>query len=389
VHVSGTGGWVRPDAVPAVDVAAIVARCRPSSDPANDVFREGGRVSMLTFGPRWAALRDVHTGVGEEVALLEVPAAAAGDLDRWGLHPALFDVATSFGGHGEGSYLPLSYGRVVVHHPLPARFHSHLRLSCAASNGATPDRATADGDVIAADVTLVAEDGTVLVSVEDFVLRRVDVAAVTADVAAVAAVSTDRPAQATASPAARRQRGVDDRGMAPADGAEAFRRAVATDLGPQLMINTETVAELLVRARSPIAEPDLDLDVGLGADAGGAAGGVVGADDGKGFTAPRTDLEATLATVWAQTLGVDRVGVDDDFFELGGNSLVAVQLVSQIRKAVGVRLPMRSLFETPTIGGLAVRVEQLREAAPPVPDTAPAQPEPVAATRTITRLSRD
>ncbi|HZD37289.1 MAG TPA: phosphopantetheine-binding protein, partial [Actinomycetes bacterium] len=97
-----------------------------------------------------------------------------------------------------------------------------------------------------------------------------------------------------------------------------------------------------------------------------------------GWTAPRGELEATLARIWGEVLGVERVGADDDFFELGGNSLVAVQLIGQVRKATGVRLPMRTLFEAPTVAGMAARVERLpspgEEAASPAATTIPKLP---------------
>ncbi|MBB5958242.1 acyl transferase domain-containing protein/acyl carrier protein [Saccharothrix tamanrassetensis] len=326
-HVRGSGGWTRPSTVDALDLDAVKARCVRAADDGDNPFRTGGRTSMLTFGPRWAALGEVHVGDGEELALIEAPAGARADLDRWVLHPSLLDVATSFGSRGEGSYLPLSYGRVEVRAPLPARFYSHLRYT------------ETSAEVLTADLTLVDETGTPLVVVGDFTLRRVDTDSVARNLAG--------PAQEQV-PVAEPTAG---RGIRPADGAEAFRRVLAADLGPQVVINTETVAELVARIGSTTTdtiaadEPAADPVAGTGAE-------------------PATELEAVLARIWGRTIGVDHVGVDDDFFELGGNSLVAVQLIAQIRKAVGVRLPMRSLFDAPTVAGLAVKVEQLRAAEP-------------------------
>ncbi|MGA7732187.1 MAG: amino acid adenylation domain-containing protein [Chloroflexia bacterium] len=71
------------------------------------------------------------------------------------------------------------------------------------------------------------------------------------------------------------------------------------------------------------------------------------------YVAPRTPLETQLTEVWAAVLHKEQIGVTDSFFALGGHSLSAMQMVSRVRTALGIELPLRSLFETPTIEGLA------------------------------------
>ncbi|HSF42618.1 MAG TPA: amino acid adenylation domain-containing protein, partial [Thermoanaerobaculia bacterium] len=89
------------------------------------------------------------------------------------------------------------------------------------------------------------------------------------------------------------------------------------------------------------------------------------------LSAPRTPVEEILAAIWAEVLGVERVGIEDGFFDLGGHSLSAIQVVSRVRSAFGVELPLRLLFEEPTPAGLAPHVEEALRAragtlAPPI-----------------------
>jgi amino acid adenylation domain-containing protein len=89
------------------------------------------------------------------------------------------------------------------------------------------------------------------------------------------------------------------------------------------------------------------------------------------YAAPRDQIEEMLADIWAAVLGVERVGIHDNFFELGGHSLLAAQVLSRVQKAFQATLPLRLLFESPTVAAFAERMNAMREddgmvAPPPV-----------------------
>ncbi len=105
-----------------------------------------------------------------------------------------------------------------------------------------------------------------------------------------------------------------------------------------------------------------------------------GAAERQGYVAPRNPIEALLAGIWSELLGREAVSVEDDFLEIGGHSLLAARVVSRVRQVFDVELPLRTLFETRTVRGLAARVEALL-AAPPAAAAAPVAPPLAAAPR--------
>jgi acyl carrier protein len=83
----------------------------------------------------------------------------------------------------------------------------------------------------------------------------------------------------------------------------------------------------------------------------------------RDFVAPRTQTEKALAAIWSQLLKVDNVGVNDDVFDLGASSLLAMRALTRIRDVFEVNLALRNLFEHPTVGALAEIIDGLTSLA--------------------------
>lgn len=91
----------------------------------------------------------------------------------------------------------------------------------------------------------------------------------------------------------------------------------------------------------------------------------------ENYVAPTTRLEELVAGIWAEVLGLERVGINDNFFDLGGHSLIATQVMVRVRRMTDVELPLRVLFEGPTVAKLAAEIEAAPGAASSLPPLLP------------------
>ena len=133
------------------------------------------------------------------------------------------------------------------------------------------------------------------------------------------------------------------------EAAQVLARLLALGPQPQVLVSTGDLAARLAQWVGRAAEP---------AEEAPAAALHPRPSLSSEYAAPRNEIERRLAAIWQQLFGVAQVGMADNFFELGGDSLLATQLISRVRDAFQVDLPLRSLFESATIADLAPQIAQ-------------------------------
>ena len=107
---------------------------------------------------------------------------------------------------------------------------------------------------------------------------------------------------------------------------------------------------------------------------------------GEGYVAPRTPTEEKVAAIWAEVLHLDRVGATDDFFAIGGHSLLAAQVISRLRQALEIEIPLKAMFESPKLEVLAARIQQAKHGLELPAITRVGRGEPLAASFAQQRL---
>jgi acyl transferase domain-containing protein/thioesterase domain-containing protein len=340
----GNGGWQEhvqatlqcpdPEASAAYPIKAVLERCG-TRENCKGIERQE---TYLHFGPRWKNYGQIYRGSQEAVALLELDEQFRDDLEVFRLHPALLDIATGFAlslipdfDQYEGVYVPASYGRLTIHNALTARVYSHAicRRESDARKG-----------VAAFDVTLTDEAGNLLVEIDELIVRR---------------ISSDKDWTARQSVGSAGSRLIGSKtlaedsalhligqGILPEEGAQAIRQILQTRMAPQIVVSSLNLQALSEQARAARPQPEAFAALPLERP-----------EIASSYAPARNDMEKFLVKLWQELLGIERVGIHDDFFDLGGHSLMAVRMFAKIKKAYKADLGLAPLLAAPTIAQLA------------------------------------
>ncbi len=347
LHAQAQASLVRFPAAARLPIADIEARC--------DVRRRASATGLvspqeahLRFGPRWRVLREVAWGRGEAIAELSLDARFEDEAKTFLLHPALLDLATGYamdlieGYDASSLWVPVGYESVRVHRPLPPRIRSWARIQTGASQAK---------DFASFDLVLTDLDGTVAVEVTRFTIKKLDGGLDLTQRAAQPApgelVREDTGPRELSPAEEQLQRNL-EQGILASEGLDVLSRALASDAGPRVLVSSLDLDGLLAQAARATEAPREEGDSTRFARP----------DLASPYVAPRDDLERTVVGFFQDLLGVEMVGVDDSFFDLGGHSLIAVRLFAAIKKAYRAEFPISILFEAPTAARIAERVRE-------------------------------
>ena len=316
------------------DLAALQARFDGPADETPFFLKveTGDGQSLLAFDGRWDSVRSLRSGDGEWLVRLELPADFAADLSECDFHPALTDVAmvAAIRQVTDEPYLPFGYKRVQLSAPYGTALWSHIRLNAPFQRGA---------DTLAYDITILDDEGNELAAIERYTLRKVN--------------ATKMGPQPAAKPVKDVPVSSDIR---PGEGLDCLNRILGHRFMPQVIVTTKDL-DYQIEDDKPARKAEKKRE--QAEESVAQAPAYARAALSTPYLAPENEIEKAIAGIWQGILGINQIGVNDDFTELGGNSLLAVQTVASTADAFQFDLPIEAFYRNPTVRGLAEAVVEL------------------------------
>ncbi|MCX7922786.1 MAG: amino acid adenylation domain-containing protein [Clostridia bacterium] len=325
----------------------VIDMSRPEDKPKEE---------FISFGGRWRSLKKFGMRGSEALVEVELGSEFASDLAEYKLHPSTLDVATgSVRLANGGNYLPFSYARLIIKGYLTQKVYAHIRYK----NGY-------NSDVITVDIDIIGDNGSHLAEIKDFSMRLVSEAAA----ADIKVRTSGEQGQAEFAGLdklyadATGKKGISalSEGIAPDEGMEAFKRILQGCFKPQVVVSTKDI-KVAVQQAQYINQPG----IGGSLDDGDQNKTLHPRPDLKSeYVAPKNEAERKISDIWQRLLGIDKVGIHDEFFELGGDSLLLVQMHSKLKENFETEIAAVDLYKYNTVAALAKYLSSDTEEKQPV-----------------------
>jgi acyl transferase domain-containing protein len=300
--------------------------------------REQLQTDLMVFGPRWHNFKKARIGHRQGVGTFELHKEFAADTGFYKLHPALLDTAVAFlGGQFKGYYLPLSYKRLRIYAPLPPRIISYNRYIHYSGSSK---------DTLRFNITIMDETGVPLVDIDEYTVILIKEETRARAEKRLFGPDSDKKAMELVDLNPLELNPLKD-AILPTEGLEAFNRILGMGL-PQVLTSTMDLETRLKETR--VTKID-----GPGQPTGKVSNRPLHPRPrlSTAYVEPGTELEKRIAKILQTLLGYDRVGIHDDFFELGGDSLKLMSMASEIHQNLEVEISLPELFNSPNIKALA------------------------------------
>ncbi|MCU0287246.1 MAG: SDR family NAD(P)-dependent oxidoreductase, partial [Acidobacteria bacterium] len=327
------------------DILEIQQKCSIKEIEAASQLQTEIPDSLIIFGPRWRNLKKISVGTKEGLALLELPLEFTNELNEYTLYPPLLDQATVFlydqvNSDGESSriYIPYSYKQLKVYRSLLAKVYC---FSVKLGDGDGESR----NEFLRFNITLMDEEGEILVEIEEFTMLEVS----DAILGKLRKKENEREQGEVGSEEEMVQDGEEfiKDGILPWEGIEVFQRILAEEFPlPQVLVSTVELAPR-IQALKNAGIPGLIENMWGNKPEEATHPRYERPDVSSAYAAPATEAEQKLATIWQELLGIGQVGRNDDFFELGGDSLKATLMVSKIKQLFNVNISVGEVFNYP------------------------------------------
>ncbi|HEX2937740.1 MAG TPA: SDR family NAD(P)-dependent oxidoreductase, partial [Ruminiclostridium sp.] len=311
-----------------------------------NIYSEFGSQSIsekfISFGGRWRSLKNYSVSDSEGLVEVQLNDSFAGDMENFKMHPSILDVATgALRLTAKGNYLPFSYGKLEIFDTLPAKIYGYIRFKSGFDTAA---------EIITSDIDILSESGEQLIKITNFSMKLVsEASAEHIKNRNGAAHENSAVTEYVINILNSREGGFLQEGIAVPEGLKAMRIIMKGCFKPQVIVSTKDI-DYAIEQSNYIAQPNFKSTM---LEAAAAKARHPRPEVESEYVPPKKDIEKKLVNIWEDVLSIDKVGIHDDFFALGGDSLLLIQLHSTLKENFETDFAVVDLYKYNTVALLA------------------------------------